>query len=117
PAAELIGWYRRASLVTNLSPGGLFDKAALEAMLTGTPVVVASAAFDDLLGEHAPRLKISEPQAAEALAARLAAFLALPAPQRVAIGAALRRRTAAEHSLERLMQRLTALVRADLSKN
>ncbi len=111
PADSVSAVFHDASVAVNFSPPGLFDKAALEAMLCGLPVVVANTAFDDTLGDHAARLRISDGADAAALAARLANLLALSPEERRAIGLDLRARAAAAHSLETLMDRLVALLR------
>jgi glycosyltransferase involved in cell wall biosynthesis len=107
---DLVTLYRRASVATNLSPVGLFDKAALEAMLAGTPLIAANPAFDGLLGDHRAALRVGGPDDAAGVAARLAGLLALPAEERDAIGRDLRARTAEAHGLDRLMARLVALM-------
>jgi glycosyltransferase involved in cell wall biosynthesis len=105
----LIAQLRRASIVTNLSPAGLFDKAALEAMLTARPVLVTNPAFDDLLGKHVDTLRAPAPDDLDAITEKLAALLDMNTSQRQAIGATLRERTARAHSLDHLMRRMVAL--------
>ena len=51
PAAEARDWYRRATVAVNMSPPGLFDKAALESMACGVPTIVCNPAFTPLLGD------------------------------------------------------------------
>lgn len=109
PHAEVVRWYQRASLAVNLSPQGLFDKAALESMLCGVPTVVSNAAFDSLLADQADALRISAPDDADSLARQLEVLLRTDAAQRHALGAALRARVAAAHSLDGLADRLVAL--------
>ncbi len=103
-------FYRRATVSVNLSPPGLFDKAALESMLVGTPTVASSSAFDVLLGDHAERLRLSAPDDEAALAARLRSLLALSGEERGAMGLDIRARVQAAHSLDGLMDRLVALM-------
>jgi len=110
PPRDLVTLYRRASVVTNLSPVGLFDKAALEAMLTATPVIVSNPAFDPLLGDHRDALRVTAPDDAAGAADRIAGLLAMPAEQRALMGRDLRARAAAEHGLDRLMERLVGLM-------
>lgn len=107
--AALLDLYRQASIVTNLSPPGLFDKAALEAMLMARPVLVANTAFDDLLGEYTTALRLPAPDDADAVTAQLRALLQVSAEKRAIIGTALRERTLQAHSLDPLMDRLTTL--------
>lgn len=110
PVSELITLYRRAMAVTNLSPTGLFDKSVLEAMMTGTPVIVSNPAFDDLLGEHQDVLRVAGPDDAAGVANRIAGLLALPQEQRTAIGRDLRERAVEAHGLDRLMANMVALM-------
>jgi glycosyltransferase involved in cell wall biosynthesis len=102
--------YRRSAVALNLSPPGLFDKAALEAMLCARPVIVASTAFADLLGAHADKLLIATPQDAEGLAERLAALLKAGPDRRAQIGADLQRTAYQAHSLDGLMDRLVTVL-------
>jgi glycosyltransferase involved in cell wall biosynthesis len=108
---EMIALYRRTSIVTNLSPVGLFDKSALEAMLTGCPVIVSNPAFNSLLGEHREALSVDRPDDVTGVADRIAALLERTPEQRAAMGLDLRARTAAEHGLDRLMARMVDLMR------
>ena len=45
PAAAVRDWYRRATVAVNMSPVGLFDKAALESMACGVPTIVGNPAL------------------------------------------------------------------------
>ncbi len=54
PREQVRHWLRRATIAVNMSPPGLFDKAALESMACGLPTVVCNPAFAPLLGEYAP---------------------------------------------------------------
>lgn len=103
--------YRRATTAVNLSPDGLFDKAPLESMMTGTATIVGSAAFDPVLGAHATRLRVADPADPAAVAASLERLLALPAAERARIARDVRERATAEHGLDGLMDRLVALMR------
>lgn len=110
-AAEVLQWYRQATVAVNLSPAGLFDKAALESMACGVPTVVCNPAFAPLLGDHAPLLLTDGPQDARGLRERLARLFALSAAERTAIGAALRENVRREHSLPAMVERLVAVLR------
>ncbi len=110
PPDAVRDWYRRAAIAVNLSPPGLFDKAALESMAAGTPTIVSNPAFDPLLADYAPTLRIDSPEDVEGLAVRLGALLALAEDERRAIGLNIRERVVAAHSLERLMPRLVSVL-------
>ncbi|HVO41121.1 MAG TPA: hypothetical protein VMT34_00790, partial [Aggregatilineales bacterium] len=97
-----------ATLAVNLMPPGSFDKAALEAMLIGVPLIAVNPAFAPLWGEYTVLLQT--PPRAEELASRIAGLLAMAPADRAKIGGALRERTIAAHSLDGLMDRLVALM-------
>ncbi len=109
PREGVRNWLREAAVAVNLSPAGLFDKAALEGMAVGVPTILNSAAFDDLLGGDA-RLHLPAPDDHAALAADLRDLLALSPDERAAIGAALRQRAIAAHSLDGLIARLVQVL-------
>lgn len=94
----------------NLSPPGLFDKAALESMAAGTPTLVCNPAFDDLLGAWRDTLRVGYPVEPDALTAKLRALLDLPPDERAAIGQMLRANVRAAHSLDALMPRLVRVL-------
>jgi len=111
PATAVRAAYRGATIAVNLSPPGLFDKAALESMACGLPTIVANPAFDDLLGDHVDLLWVAHPIDPDELAAKLRALLALSPSERTAIGANLRQRVIAAHSLNVLIPRLAWALR------
>jgi glycosyltransferase involved in cell wall biosynthesis len=102
--------YRGAFAAVNLSPVGLFDKAALEGMACAVPTIVSNAAFDHVLGEDAPHLRTDSPDDYSGLAARLCDLLALTDTERAAIGERLRQRVIAMHSLDVLIPRLVSVI-------
>jgi len=105
-------WYRGAVAAVNLSPPGLFDKAALEGMATGLPVVVCNEAFTPLSGEYAPLLQIaiSEHDDMASLEEALEHLLEMPPQERAAMGAVLRERVVAQHSLDQLVYKLISVL-------
>ena len=103
-------WYHRAAAAVNLSPVGLFDKAALEAMACAAPTIVSNPAFDPLLGADIGRLRIDSPDDHAGLAQRLNALFALDPVERAALGAAISARTVESHSLEGLIARLVRVL-------
>lgn len=106
----VLAYYRRAKAAVNLSPAGLFDKAALESMAAGVPTVVSSPAFDSLLGQHVDHLRIESPDDVNGLSARLHDLLARSEADRAQIGRDLRERVAAAHGLDRLINRLVEVL-------
>lgn len=109
-ADQVRDWYQSATIAVNLSPPGLFDKAALEAMACAVPVVVSNPAFDPLTGPWRDSLHIASPEDVGRLRARLAHLLSLPVAERKAIGHGLRERMMAQHSLSALVDKLVSVL-------
>lgn len=110
PPRALPAWYRRCAAHVNLTRTGSGDKSVLEAMSCARPSLVANRGFRELLGSHAGRLAFPEGDA-DALAGRLQDLLRAGAGERAAIGADLRERVVLHHALDRLADRLLALLR------
>ncbi len=109
-SSELVpGWMRRGAVHVNLCPTGALDKAVLEAMACATPSVAANEGFAETFGDWADRLLFRHGDAAD-LADRLDPLLTLGQADREAMGEALRRRVVEHHSLDRLLDRLVALL-------
>jgi glycosyltransferase involved in cell wall biosynthesis len=100
-----------AALAVNLSPPGLFDKAALESMAAGVPTIVSSAAFRPVLGDYAADLLIDDAADDAALAQRITTVLAKPQAERARMAAHIRQRVIEQHSIDGLMDRLTRVLR------
>lgn len=104
---QIRAWHRRATAAVNLSPVGLFDKAALESMSVGLPTLVTNEAFDPLLGADKPRLYVPD---LKELANQLRVVLSLPQAERAALGGRQREGVIRHHSLNQLIDRLTAIL-------
>lgn len=111
PQAQVADLIRGCAIAVNLSPPGLFDKAALETMLVGKPTLVVNADFLPVLGEAADLLYLPEDAGGDALADRLARLLALSPEERAALGMQVRERVLLAHSLDGLMDRMVTLMR------
>ncbi len=101
----------KANAAVNLSPPGLFDKAALESMAVGVPTIVSSEAFRPLLGDHADALMIPAPDDPDALVNRLETLMRMGAADRDRLSADIRARTVAQHSLDGLISRLNNVLK------
>lgn len=97
PPAAVAQAYRDATVAVSLTAAGSFDKAALEAMACGVPLVTTNPA----LATVDPALLAPTDDAA-GVASALAAVLARTAEDRRALGGRLRDHVVANHSLERL---------------
>lgn len=94
--AEILGELERATVVLNVSATGSVDKAALEAMAAGVPVVVANEAFGFL-----PEVCRAEPDPAD-VARQVATLMRMGSAERNELGRSLREIVVTGHSLERL---------------
>ncbi|MCD4687482.1 MAG: glycosyltransferase family 4 protein, partial [Anaerolineae bacterium] len=99
-----------SAIAVNLSPPGLFDKAALETMLAGKPTLVMNTDFLPVLGDTADLLYLPHDTDDDQLAERLAYLLALGPEERATLGYRLRERVINEHSLGTLMDRIAHLM-------
>ncbi len=81
-------------------------------MFAGKPTLVTNSDFLPLLGDAADLLSLPYEAIGDALAERLARLLALTPAERATLGADLRARALEAHSLDGLMDRLAALMRA-----
>jgi glycosyltransferase involved in cell wall biosynthesis len=116
PHDEVAAIMQRCAIAVNLSPSGLFDKAALEPMIVGKPTLVTNEDFLPLLGESADLLFLPENAGDGELADRLVRLLALSPQERAALGNQLRERAVMAHSLDGLMDRIAALMREVTSR-
>lgn len=107
---QIRAWYAGAAVAVNLSPPGLFDKAALESMACAVPTIVSNPAFAPITGSHAQALHIASPEDVSELTAKLRHVLALSPADRRRIGDDLRREIIAQHSLDALMKKLVAVL-------
>lgn len=110
PRARVPAELQRAHVMVNMSATGSLDKALLEAMACGLPVITANEAFRPLLAPWGGQLLL--PPSAEALAQRLQALMTLDAAERASLGRELRALVQREHSMQQLVTRLLAVLRS-----
>ena len=103
--AQVVDAYRAAAVMVTASVTGSVDKAVLEAMACGLPVIASGEPYRAMLAPWSGALLFPEGDAA-ALADRLAALMQMPPADRRALGLALREIVVREHSLSKLIQRL-----------
>ncbi|MFH1443846.1 MAG: glycosyltransferase family 4 protein [Candidatus Peregrinibacteria bacterium] len=96
--AQMPDLLRRAELMLHACVGGL-DKAVLEAMACGCPVVSSSVAAQDVL----PQLCRATPESIGEVAQKI---LSLSSTERIALSEESRRRVLEGHSLPKLIERL-----------
>jgi glycosyltransferase involved in cell wall biosynthesis len=105
PHEQVSREYRQADAFVNLSSTGSADKAVLEAMSCGIPVLTSNVAFERVLGSLASSAMVAKGDAV-GLAERLWMLAELSPQERRAAGQQLRRVVVSRHSLEVLARRL-----------
>ena len=113
PYRRMPEYYQRAFCTVNACVDSSYDKAVLESMAFGRPALTSNRAFAPMLdGETTPLLFPEEDAAA--LAEGIEGIGALSLDQRRELGLRLRDKTAYEHGLDRLMDRVVELFSIDV---
>ena len=108
PHHAILPEYQQASVMVNVSSTGSVDKAVLEAMACGLPVVTSNEAFHAMLAPWQDQLVIPM-DAPDALAAKLMDLAQMDAAQRQSLGHDLRQVVIRDHSLDRLADILVSI--------
>jgi glycosyltransferase involved in cell wall biosynthesis/SAM-dependent methyltransferase len=106
----LPSWYRRCTILVNMTPTGSGDKVVWEAMSCGRPCLVANEGFRETLGEFADHLLFSFGNPTD-LAQRLKWALSLSRGEQAYIGNYLQRQVLTNHGLGRLADNLVHVFR------
>ena len=109
PYAAMPAEYRRAAVCLHTSRTGSLDKAALEPLACGVPVVTSNPAVQQELAAWGERLSFPVGDAAR-LAERVQGVLTWTAGERAAAAATMRRLVVQRHSLEQWADRVVALL-------
>lgn len=108
--AQVVGEYQAADVMVNTSNTGSIDKAVLEAMACGLPVITSNEAFQSMLSPWSDLLFIPQ-DAPEKLAYSLLLLQKMSVEERAILGSHLRQMVIQEHSLGRLIGQLIAIFR------
>jgi glycosyltransferase involved in cell wall biosynthesis len=108
PHHQILAEYQQASLMFNLSSTGSVDKAVLEAMACGLPVITANEAFRPILPDRL-LIPMHQPQL---LADRIREIAALSQAEQQEMGSSLRQIVMRDHSLSRLAALLAEVFRS-----
>lgn len=100
---------RSATVAVNLSPPGLFDKAALESMACGVPTITSNPAFDGLHGDFSALVNLSQPDDHTGLANALRRLLE-DNSLRTRIGQQQRQAVQQNHSFDSLIPQLVSVL-------
>lgn len=110
PHAEVAAVIREAHVLVNAMVAGSGDKVVFEAMALERPVVVSNPSFRPMLADVEPSPLFPEGDL-EVLTDRLRTLAGLPDSQLADVGALLRRRVVAGHSLETWARGVASVVR------
>ncbi len=109
PYAAMPAEYRRAAVCVHTSRTGSLDKAALEPLACGVPVVTSNPAVQHELAPWGERLSFPAGDAGR-LAERVQGVLAWTEGERAAAAATMRQLVVQRHSLEQWADRVVALL-------
>jgi glycosyltransferase involved in cell wall biosynthesis len=98
--------YSAARVSVNLTASGNYDKTVLESMACGTPAIVSSEAFADIIPE---RWRIAEHDT-HALAQKIDEAIRLPEKEYAELGASLRAEVVEKQSLSVLARELSSAI-------
>jgi glycosyltransferase involved in cell wall biosynthesis len=104
--------YQNADVMVNLSMTGSVDKAVLEAMSCGLPVITSNEAFNEILRSWGDLL-LTPVDRPDLLAARLKSLISMSAGDRLTLGKELRREVEANHNLSKLAEMLISCFTSD----
>ncbi len=108
PHTGILSYLQKADVFVNCSFTGSLDKAVLEAMAVGIPIITSNEGLRTALGVHATTLMV-EGGNSEALSQKLHMALARSKEERTILGKSLRALVVKEHSLSKLIPKILAL--------
>ncbi len=108
PNKDIASYLQSADLFVNMSHTGGLDKAVLEAMSSGIPVLTCNETFEKVLGDLKNKLMFPKKDWRE-LANRIKYVVSLSAEEQNKIGADLRKIVEADHELKNLIEKIILL--------
>ncbi len=104
--SETVSEYQHATLMVNLSQTGSVDKAVLEAMSCGIPIITSNPAFNSVLSEKLAVEWVIGQDTVRQLVEKLKLVMYLPNQTRQELGQELRRLVISDHDLRALASKL-----------
>jgi len=108
PQSALPNWYRRCTVLVNMTPTGSGDKVVWEAMACGRPCLAANEGFRETLGRWVDLLLFHYSDPSD-MAWRLETLLNMDHKQLQEMSIELRQNVIERHSLARLTEKLVTL--------
>ncbi len=106
---DLPPFLNSADLFVNMSHTGSLDKAILEAMSCGLPVLTCNEALENVLGRHKDVLMYSKKDS-RALAEKINSMINMPSEERAKLSSALREIVVRNHNLDGFIDKLTSIL-------
>jgi glycosyltransferase involved in cell wall biosynthesis len=106
PHGRVADYYRQASAFVGTSRTGSLDKAGLEAMACGLPLLTCNEAFTHVLGDFSDMLMFDKGNADD-LAEKILDVVEIKTESRLVLERVLRDIVVQEHDIERLINRIT----------
>jgi glycosyltransferase involved in cell wall biosynthesis len=108
---EVHKYYQMADCFVNPSDTDSVDKTVLEAMSCGVPIITSNIAFKEVLGTELATLWVIEKRNVNALYESLSLLMDMPISERRELGVMLREIVVRDHSLHRLSEKISNIVR------
>ena len=108
PYSRIADYYKESDIFINLAPIGGIDKAVLEAMASGSLVLVSNAAFRNYFDGYSDKLSFDY-QGPGSLAEKIISLSRLPPEEKKGISDFLARSVSQNHNLESLIKKLVDL--------
>ncbi|HEY4475019.1 MAG TPA: glycosyltransferase family 4 protein [Candidatus Paceibacterota bacterium] len=109
---DLPPFLRSADLFVNMSHTGSLDKAILEAMACGLPVLTCNEALKSVLGEYSSQLMYSKRDDAM-LAERIDFMMKMPIERKEIISSDMRKIVVKNHSIDGFIDKLSKILKHD----
>jgi len=115
PHTEVVDYYQACDLFVNTSQTGSMDKAVLEAMACGKPVLTSNEAFTEVLADYADLLLFA-PERPEELAEKIIYILRMNGEKRKALCRNMGEIIKKEHSVHNLTEKLMEVFKSAVRK-
>ena len=113
PNKDLSIFLNTANLFVNMGHTGSLDKANLEAMACGLPVLTCNEAYENIFGEY-KNLLMYQKKDFDELAKKIQHFITAPESEKQKIGEDLRLIVVKDHNLEGLINKITEILQSKI---
>jgi len=110
PHKDILAYLQAGDVFVNPGLTGSLDKAGLEAMATGLPMLTCNEAYTDVLGEHRDLLMFQKKNPAY-LAKKLVMLMRMDAASRAHLRQSMRAIVVEHHRIERLIEKISTILK------